>query len=155
MIQIFCWWILRILHMACILIPIKVFFFFGIFFPFCHTVSVWEFLGQGLNLHYTAAARATAVRIQEPQPARPSENSLNPLLDIWSANRFFLSVGCFFPLLIASFYGQKFYILMKSNLSIFSLLMLLASYRRMIAKYKVIKFIPIFYSKSKSSITII
>lgn len=50
---------------------------FCIFFLFCHTGSLWEFLGQGLNLRCTAAIRATAVRTQEPQPARPSENSQN------------------------------------------------------------------------------
>jgi len=37
---------------------------------------MWEFLGQGSNLRRTAATRATAVRTQEPQPARSSENSL-------------------------------------------------------------------------------
>ena len=51
------------------------FFVFFFFFLFCHTGSMWEFLGQGLNLRRTAATRATAVRTQEPQPARPSENS--------------------------------------------------------------------------------
>ena len=45
--------------------------------------SMWEFLGQGLNLHHTAATRATAVRMQEPQPARPSENSLLFTYLIW------------------------------------------------------------------------
>ena len=51
------------------------------FFLFCHTGSMWEILGQGLNLHCTVATRATAVRTQEPQPTRPSENSLNLLSD--------------------------------------------------------------------------
>ena len=52
--------------------------FFGLFvcfFLFCHTGSKWEFLGQGLNLRRTAATRTTAVRMQEPQPPRPSESS--------------------------------------------------------------------------------
>ena len=49
--------------------------FFGTFFLFCHTGSMWEFLGQGLNLHRTAATIVTAVRTQEAQPTRPSENS--------------------------------------------------------------------------------
>lgn len=45
------------------------------FFLFCHRGSMWEFLGQGLNLD-TAATRATLARMQEPQPRGPSENSL-------------------------------------------------------------------------------
>ena len=40
------------------------------FFFFCHTGSMWEFLGHRLNLYHTA------VTTQEPQPTRPSENSL-------------------------------------------------------------------------------
>ena len=57
------------------------------FFLFCQTGNMWEFLGQGLNICRTAATRATAVRTQEPQPARPSENSpdgiLNRVLELW------------------------------------------------------------------------
>ena len=45
------------------------------FFFFFHTGGMWKFLDQGLNLGHTAATRATVVRMQEPQPARPSENS--------------------------------------------------------------------------------
>ena len=51
--------------------------FLYFFFLFRHTGSMWEFLGQGWNLHHTVAARAKAVRTQEPQPGRPSENSLS------------------------------------------------------------------------------
>ena len=50
------------------------FFFFVFFFLFCHTGSMWKFLGQRSNLGHTAATRATVVRTQEPQPIRPSEN---------------------------------------------------------------------------------
>ena len=35
-------------------------------FLFCHTGSMWKFLGQGSNLHHTEATRATVVRTQEP-----------------------------------------------------------------------------------------
>ena len=51
----------------------KIFFLFSFFF--CHTGSMKTFLGQGSNLCHTAATRATVVRIQEPSPTRPSENS--------------------------------------------------------------------------------
>lgn len=46
----------------------------SLLFLFCHTGSMWEFLGQGPNLRHTAATRAAAVRTQEPHPARPSED---------------------------------------------------------------------------------
>ena len=53
------------------------FFVLFCFFLFCHTGgSVWELLGRGSNLHHTVATRIIAVRTQEPQPAKPSENSL-------------------------------------------------------------------------------
>ena len=51
--------------------------FLHFFFLFCNTGSMWEFLGQGLNLCHKAATRATVMRTQEPQPSRPSENLLN------------------------------------------------------------------------------
>ena len=54
----------------------SLFFLNCIFFFFCHTGSMWEFLGQGLNLRHIAATRATVLRTQEPQPARTSENYL-------------------------------------------------------------------------------
>ena len=47
----------------------------SLFFLFCRKGSMWEFMGQGSNLCHTTSTRATAVRMQEPQPARPSENS--------------------------------------------------------------------------------
>ena len=50
-------------------------FLFVCLFLFCRIGSLWEFLGQGLNLHCTAATRATLVRMQEAQPAGPSESS--------------------------------------------------------------------------------
>ena len=55
---------------------VYVVFLLVLFVCFCHTGSLWKFLGQGSNLRHTASTRATAVRRQEPQPARPSENSL-------------------------------------------------------------------------------
>ena len=71
--------------------------FFGggyFFFPFCHTGSIREFLGQGLNLRHTAATRATAVRTQEPQPTRPSENSPKCVyLKSFSSSSIFLFTG--------------------------------------------------------------
>ena len=54
-----------------------VFFFFFFFFFFYHIGSMWEFLDQGSNVCCMAATRTTAVRMQEPQPARPSKNSLS------------------------------------------------------------------------------
>ena len=53
-----------------------VFSFSHFFFLFCCTGSVWGFLGQGLNLCHTAATRIIVVRMQEPQPTRPPENSI-------------------------------------------------------------------------------
>ena len=50
-------------------------FFLVSFFLFSHTGSMWEFLGYGSNLYHTAATRATAVRMKEPQSTKPSENS--------------------------------------------------------------------------------
>ena len=52
---------------------------------FCHTGSMWEILGQGSNLHHTAATKAnTVVRMQELQPVRPSENFPSPHFGIFS-----------------------------------------------------------------------
>lgn len=41
--------------------------FLVFFFLFCHVGTMWEFLGRGSNLLCTAATRAIAVRMEEPQ----------------------------------------------------------------------------------------